>query len=143
MTLIVCVLFTNRLLNPLLTKWIFPLRFFLFSFPNLFIVQLGQFFSGIPLLHDAIYRNGGDEFIAIIDGDKTEANIRNLASFIHRRFAQPWRLKRGEVFCNVSIGVARYPEDGRTAEELLLKADQAMYKVKKAGGKGVLFGYEL
>ena len=87
--------------------------------------------------------NGGDEFIAIIDGDKTEANIRNLASFIHRRFAQPWRLKRGEVFCNVSIGVARYPEDGRTAEELLLKADQAMYKVKKAGGKGVLFGYEL
>ena len=70
-------------------------------------------------------------------------NIRNLASFIHRRFAQPWRLKRGEVFCNVSIGVARYPEDGRTAEELLLKADQAMYKVKKAGGKGVLFGYEL
>ena len=28
MTLIVCVLFTNRLLNPLLTKWIFPLRFF-------------------------------------------------------------------------------------------------------------------
>ena len=108
-----------------------------------FLVQLGQFFSGIPLLHDAIYRNGGDEFIAIIDGDKTEANIRNLASFIHRRFAQPWRLKRGEVFCNVSIGVARYPEDGRTAEELLLKADQAMYKVKKAGGKGVLFGYEL
>ena len=43
-----------------------------------FLVQLGQFFSGIPLLHDAIYRNGGDEFIAIIDGDKTEANIRNL-----------------------------------------------------------------
>ncbi|MFQ9935348.1 MAG: hypothetical protein ACLRXQ_04060 [Phascolarctobacterium faecium] len=39
-------------------------------------MQLGQFFSGIPLLHDAIYRNGGDEFIAIIDGDKTEANIR-------------------------------------------------------------------
>ena len=108
-----------------------------------FLVQLGQFFSGIPLLHDAIYRNGGDEFIAIIDGDKTEANIRNLASFIHHRFAQPWRLKRGEAFCNVSIGVARYPEDGRTAEELLLKADQAMYKVKKAGGKGVLFGYEL
>ncbi|CAK7007596.1 sensor domain-containing diguanylate cyclase [uncultured Phascolarctobacterium sp.] len=108
-----------------------------------FLVQLGQFFSGIPLLHEAIYRNGGDEFVAIIDGDKTEANIRNLAKFIHQRFAAAWELKRGDAFCNVSIGVARYPEDGRTAEELLLKADQAMYKVKKAGGRGVLFGYEL
>lgn len=96
-----------------------------------FLVQLGQFFSGIPLLHEAIYRNGGDEFVAIIDGDKTEANIRNLAKFIHQRFAAAWELKRGDAFCNVSIGVARYPEDGRTAEELLLKADQAMYKVKK------------
>ena len=34
MTLIVCVLFTNRLLNPLLTKWIFPLRFFLSASPT-------------------------------------------------------------------------------------------------------------
>ena len=38
MTLIVCVLFTNRLLNPLLTKWIFPLRFFL-QLPQPFYVN--------------------------------------------------------------------------------------------------------
>lgn len=74
-----------------------------------FLVQLGQFFSGIPLLHEAIYRNGGDEFVAIIDGDKTEANIRNLAKFIHQRFAAAWELKRGDAFCNVSIGVAALP----------------------------------
>lgn len=108
-----------------------------------FLVQLGQFFAGIPLLKNAIYRNGGDEFIAIIDGDKTEANIRNLVGFIHRRFTQPWHLQKGDIFCNVSIGVARYPEDGQTPEALLSKADQAMYKVKKTGGKAILFGYEL
>lgn len=108
-----------------------------------FLVQLGQFFLGNPMLRGSIYRNGGDEFVAIIDGDKTEANIRNLASFIHRRFNKPWQLKSGAVFCNVSIGVARYPEDGRKVEELLLKADQAMYRVKKAGGKGICFDYEL
>ncbi len=39
MTLIVCVLFTNRLLNPLLTKWIFPLRFFSFQLPQPFYVN--------------------------------------------------------------------------------------------------------
>lgn len=108
-----------------------------------FLVQLGQFFLDIPMLEGSIYRNGGDEFVAIIDGDKTEDHIRNLAGFIHRRFNKPWQLKSGAVFCNVSIGVARYPEDGRKVEELLLKADQAMYRVKKAGGKGICFDYEL
>ena len=108
-----------------------------------FLVQLGQFFAGIPLLKDAIYRNGGDEFVALIDGDKTEANIRSLAGFIQRRFKQPWHLRAQDVFCGASIGVARYPDDGQTPEVLLQKADQAMYRVKKAGGSGVLFCYEL
>lgn len=108
-----------------------------------FLVQLGQFFAGIPLLKDAIYRNGGDEFVVLIDGDKTEANIRSLAGFIHQRFIKPWHLQKGDIFCNVSIGVARYPDDGKVPEVLLQKADQAMYKVKQAGGRGILFCYEL
>lgn len=108
-----------------------------------FLIALGQFFSAIPMLKEAIYRNGGDEFVAILDGDITQANVRSLASFIHARFERPWVLKKGAVFCNVSIGVACYPEDGTTAEALLLKADQAMYHVKKSGGGGICFGWEL
>lgn len=109
-----------------------------------FLVQLGQFFDGLALLKGAIYRSGGDEFIGLIDNHKTEADVRELAALIHRRFEQPWHLQAGDIFCSVSIGVARYPEDGKTPEELLNKADKAMYKVKKAAGKGgVMFGYEL
>ena len=108
-----------------------------------FLIQLGSFFLSIPLLENAIYRNGGDEFIAIIDGDKTEVNIRSLAQFILKRFEKPWNLKAGDVYCNISIGVARYPEDGKTSEELLHIADKAMYQVKKNGGANILFGYEL
>lgn len=44
---------------------------------------------------------------------------------------------------NTSIGVACYLEDGITAETLLQKADEAMYKIKKSGGGGLRFGYEL
>ena len=95
------------------------------------------------MLAGSSYRNGGDEFVALLDGDVTEANIRNLAHFIHERFKKPWVLKKGDVFCNASIGVACYPEDGSTAEELLNKADQAMYQIKKSGGSGICFGYEL
>lgn len=109
-----------------------------------FLIQLGKFFSGIPLLKDQIYRNGGDEFVAILGGENiTKTDIQNLAHFILVRFQKPWKLKNGQVFCNTSIGVACYPEDGRTAEELLRKADMAMYKAKKAGGGGLCFGYQL
>ena len=109
-----------------------------------FLVQLGRFFSGIPLLKNAIYRNGGDEFVAILGGEGiTKANIQNLAGFILARFKKSWILEGGEVFCGASIGVACFPEDGRTAEELLRRADMAMYRVKKSGGGGICFGYQL
>ena len=108
------------------------------------LILLGKFFSGIPLLKDSIYRNGGDEFVAIIGGESiTKENILNLTRFILARFTKPWKLKAGDIFCNTSIGVACFPEDGRTAEELLRKADMSMYQTKKSGGGGVCFGYQL
>lgn len=109
-----------------------------------FLVLLGEFFTEIPLLKDAVYRNGGDEFVALIGGATvTRDHIRSLASFIHTRFRKPWELKRGDVYCNTSIGVACYPEDGGSVELLLQKADKAMYQVKKQGGAGLCFFQEL
>lgn len=109
-----------------------------------FLVQLAIFFSEIPMLKNAIYRNGGDEFVAIIGGEEiSKIDIRNLARFIQQRFSKPWKLKKGNVHCGVSIGVACFPEDGKDAEVLIHKADQAMYHVKKQGGSNVCFGYEL
>lgn len=104
-----------------------------------FLVELGSFFTGIPLLKDVIYRNGGDEFVALLGDGVTEEDVRELSSLIHRRFQKPWKLKKGDVMCGISIGVAHYPEDGLTAEELLHKADQAMYYVKKIGGNKIQF----
>lgn len=104
-----------------------------------FLVQLGEFFMSIPMLKDHIYRHGGDEFVALLDGNATPANINTLSGFIHGRFEKPWKLKNGDVYCNTSIGVAAFPEDGATAEELLRKADQAMYQIKKCGGAGLKF----
>lgn len=104
-----------------------------------FLVKLGQFFSGIPMLHNSIYRNGGDEFVALLCGAISENNVRDLARFIQARFQKMWDLKNGSVKCGVSIGVAIYPDDGANAEELLRKADQAMYRVKKDGGGDIRF----
>lgn len=108
------------------------------------LVKLGEFFAGVPMLKDAVYRNGGDEFVAVVGGEEmAKDNVRDLAGFILERFNKPWVLKEGPVSCGISIGVACYPEDGTTAEELLHKADLAMYQVKKSGGGGLCFGYQL
>ena len=109
-----------------------------------FLVKLGEFFTGVPMLKDAVYRNGGDEFVAVVGGEgMTKDIVRALAHCIIERFSRPWELKKGPVSCGISVGVACYPEDGTTAEELLRKADMAMYQVKKAGGGDLCFGYQL
>lgn len=101
--------------------------------------MLGDFFSSIPALKNAIYRNGGDEFVAILGGEYSENDVRALVRGIHERFQSPWELSQGPVFCNTSIGVACFPQDGRTVDALLQKADQAMYFSKKKGGGDVCF----
>lgn len=109
-----------------------------------FLIQLGEFFASIPLLKDSIYRNGGDEFVAVIGGENvTKKNIQSLSSFILERFKKPWKLKKGDVLCSTSIGVACFPEDGTSVDTLLQKADMAMYKVKKSGGGNLCFAYQL
>lgn len=109
-----------------------------------FLVNLGTFFTGIPMLNGHIYRNGGDEFVAIIDGKHiSKQSIITLFNFIHERFKKPWILSKGNVFCNISVGIACYPEDGNTPEELLNKADQAMYYVKKNGGGAICFAEDI
>ncbi len=108
-----------------------------------FLQKLGEFFSSIPLIKDAVYRNGGDEFVVILCENLLQNNVRDLGTFILSRFKKPWVLKKGEVFSNTSIGVACFPTDGKTADELLHKADQAMYKVKNAGGGGFMFARDV
>lgn len=104
-----------------------------------FLMQLGAFFTSLPRLKGNIYRNGGDEFVALLDGDVQPNDIRRLSDEIQTRFLQPWKLKAGEARCGVSVGVACYPKDGDTPEALLYQADQAMYRIKKSGGGGLCF----
>jgi diguanylate cyclase (GGDEF)-like protein len=83
---------------------------------------------------DALARYGGEEFVVVLpetpsDGarvvaDKIRAVIR------HRPFVEEGNTS---VPLTVSIGVASFPEDGATADELIRAADLAMYRAKEAG----------
>lgn len=103
------------------------------------LVQLGAFFAELNGMKDNVYRHGGDEFVAIIDGKLTKEEVATIIDKIHQRFSKVWTLKKGDVKCNTSVGIAKYPIDGNTVDALLYQADQAMYKIKKEGGGSMHF----
>jgi diguanylate cyclase (GGDEF)-like protein len=80
-------------------------------------------------------RYGGDEFAIILpDTDREaawQAAQRILSALTERAYQSP---DRSPVSIGCSIGVAAYPVDGRTAQDLIARADAAMYRVKGAGG---------
>ncbi|SIS43903.1 EAL domain-containing protein [Neptunomonas antarctica] len=82
---------------------------------------------------DVIGRLGGDEFIVLIKHMESSAFIDQLAETLLAQFRTPFLLGERELVATVSIGVAVYPTDGFTPNELLKQADAAMYHSKEQG----------
>lgn len=80
-----------------------------------------------------IGRFGGEEFSIILEGiDKEEA--RNIASLLRQEIEkEKIILRRQETNITVSIGVAAFPQDGVSEDELIRKSDEAMYRAKEKG----------
>ena len=66
-------------------------------------------------------------------------NLHNIIDRIKAEFARPWRLKGTEYYCTMSMGVVRFPTDGDSVEELIKKADIAMYDAKCTGKNRVAY----
>lgn len=82
---------------------------------------------------DTVARYGGDEFVIVLEDLNTEYEAADVAEKLVARMHRPFTLGQSEVTVHVSIGVACFPADGRTAEALLDRADRAMYAAKAAG----------
>ncbi len=86
---------------------------------------------------DMIARQSGDEFLVLVrDARGSHGDVAQLAealaSRIEHAISSPFSLDGHEVVIGVSVGTSIYPEDGRTAEELLHHADAEMYHAKAA-----------
>ncbi len=82
---------------------------------------------------DTLARPGGDEFTLIM-GELHEFNsIERVAQAILQAMIAPFQLKEERCYVSVSIGIALFPDDADSLEDLLKKADQAMYAAKNLG----------
>lgn len=79
-----------------------------------------------------VARFGGDEFIATFQC-LSRSKAEDVAEEIINAFKESFSLNDSQLQLGCSIGVVMYPEDGKSTEELIRKADTAMYKAKEAG----------
>lgn len=88
---------------------------------------------------DTVARVGGDEFVVLQSNVRLVSDMETLAQRLVRSLGAAYLVGDRRIQIGVSIGIALAPLDGLDAEELLSKADSALYRCKSIGGNGYLF----
>ncbi len=102
---------------------------------DLVLRELGERARSVLRAGDTVGRFGGEEFLVLLpETDEQEAKIvaERLRAAVAASPLASQEVKEG-ITATVSVGVACYPIDGRTAGELREQADQAMYWAKRLG----------
>ena len=82
---------------------------------------------------DTLSRQGGDEFLIVLNNMRDTESITVVAEKILERMAEPFEIDHHELSISLSIGIAVYPDDGKDFDTLLKQADTAMYQAKESG----------
>jgi len=85
---------------------------------------------------DTLSRISGDEFVIVLE-DSSYKNAERVAQKIQVELSRPMLIQGIKLNIGLSVGIAIYPDDGRTLAELLKTADIRMYKAKEQS-KGIL-----
>jgi diguanylate cyclase (GGDEF)-like protein len=82
---------------------------------------------------DTVARFGGDEFVLVLEGLNSLADVLSPLTKVLSRFSPPFEINGRELRTTASIGISVFPDDGQDAETLLMNADAAMYRAKDKG----------
>jgi len=82
---------------------------------------------------DTVARLGGDEFTVVLEGGQRVEDAGQVATKILKTIGTPYQIGHREIVVTTSIGIAVYPLDGDTYQDLIKGADTAMYQSKAAG----------
>ncbi|WDY55567.1 bifunctional diguanylate cyclase/phosphodiesterase [Pseudomonas sp. PSKL.D1] len=82
---------------------------------------------------DEASRFGGDEFVVLLAGQRSEAQIDSWVRSLVQKLSATYALDGQEVNTSPSVGVSICPRDGQDIDSLIRSADAAMYSAKQAG----------
>jgi diguanylate cyclase (GGDEF)-like protein len=95
--------------------------------------QVGELLRSSLRPYDVLARMGGDEFTALLDGLEHPEDAARIAEKLIELVSVRHRVDGMDVTLGASIGIASYPECGRSVDGLMRAADMAMYEAKRAG----------
>ena len=105
---------------------------------NEVLKQVAERISGCVSKKDLVARLSGDEFCVLMNPVRNISQAKDIAENITRSFVDPFVVKELSYFLGSSIGVAVGPEGCGTSEQLLERADLAMFSAKEQGRNQVV-----
>lgn len=99
---------------------------------DLLLVQVAKRVRTSVREDDTVARLGGDEFVVLMPNSLSD-DAAILAASIVNLLEQPFTIQGYELRLSTSIGIAVYPQNGKTSHSLLVNADAAMYHSKDMG----------
>ncbi|MCW8107788.1 EAL domain-containing protein [Alteromonas ponticola] len=106
---------------------------------DILIKQIAKRLQRITGNDATCYRLGGDEFSVLMEDTSDIHTITHYAQSVLDSLARPFIINKQEFVLGASIGIAFYPDDGNTPQEILKNADTAMYFAKNNGGNSYQF----
>ncbi|MCX7781559.1 MAG: EAL domain-containing protein [Negativicutes bacterium] len=97
------------------------------------ITRAGAYLLAAAGENDLVARIGGDEFMLMLRGITEVAQISRIAANILQALNRDYEIEDVRINISASIGIARYPLDGMTVDDIFKKADIAMYAAKGRG----------
>ena len=104
---------------------------------DVLLAEVGQRLKNATRGTDTVARMGGDEFVVIFTEVHSDDQLQTAIAKLRQAFHAPFRLRGADYRITASIGVAVYPDDALTEDELLQDADAAMYQAKQEGRNAV------
>jgi diguanylate cyclase len=101
---------------------------------DLVLIEVARRLSQHARDEDTVCRNGGDEFLYLLMNPNGRINVERKVAAVLNDIAQPIDVAGHRIVIRASIGIAMYPSNGTTVDELVSIADAAMYRAKNLAG---------